>query len=149
MLEASHHSLFDRGKNMKNLASASLGIAVLVTAFGSKPALAANFDQQQICRAAIGALMGRDPKIIKVSKIDSGIIYLIYSRPDDGTIWEQRCRIEGQKLVWATKSGRWREHPLDEVITYAATGTSVTINQKFTDGSTVTKSYTRAELGPK
>jgi hypothetical protein len=128
---------------------AALGIAVLLTAFGSKPALAVNFDQQQICRAAIGAVMGRDPKIIKVTKIDSGIIHMSYSRPDDGTIWEQRCRIEDQKVIWATKSGRWREHPLDEVITHAVTRTSVTISQKFTDGSTLTKSYSRAELGLK
>ena len=131
---------------MKHLAGPSLGIAGLVTAFASKPALAVNFTQQQICRAAIGALMGRDPNIIKVSKVESGIVHVRYSRPDDGTVWEQRCRIEGQKIVWATESGRWREHPMDEVITYAVAGTSVTIGQRYTDGSTVTKSYKAAEL---
>lgn len=134
---------------MNKLPVASLGLAVLVTALGFNPALASNFDQQQICRATIGAVMGRDPKTIKVSKVDSGIIHVSYSRSDDGTIWEQRCRIDGQKIVWATNSGRWREHPLDEVITHAVSGTSLTISQKFTDGSTVTKSYTRAELGLK
>ncbi|WP_137173204.1 hypothetical protein [Massilia sp. HP4] len=128
---------------------AALGIAVLLTAFESKPALAVNFDQQQICRAAISAVMGRDPKTLKVTKVDSGVIHLSYSRPDDETVWEQRCRVEGQKVVWATKSGRWREHTLDDVITYTVTGTSLTISQKFTDGSTVVKSYSRAELGLK
>lgn len=134
---------------MKHSTYMLLGIAVLAMTFEGSDSFAANFDQQQICRATIGAVMGRDPKIIKVSKVESGIIHVSYSRPDDGTIWEQRCRIEGQKVIWATETGRWREHPLDEVITYAVTGASLTITQKFTDGSASTKSYTRAQLGLK
>lgn len=124
-----------------------VGIVAMVMACISQPSMAANFDQQQICRATIGAVMGRDPKIIKVSKVETGIVHLHYSRPDDGSIWEHRCRLEGQKVIWATKTGRWREHPMDEVITYAVSKTSVTIKQKFVDGSTSTKSYTPAQIG--
>jgi hypothetical protein len=134
---------------MKHLACAMLGITTITLTLESHAARAANFDQQQICRATIGAVMGRDPRIIKVSSVDLGIIHVSYLRPDDGTLWEQRCRIDGQKVVWATKSGRWREDPMDEVITYTATGALLTINQKFADGSTSTKSYTPAQLALK
>jgi hypothetical protein len=139
----------EKDEKMKHLACALVSIATIVLTPESKAAQAANFDQQQICRATIGAVMGRDPKIIKVSSVDSGIVHVSYSRPDDGTLWEQRCRFEGQKVIWATKAGRWRELPVDEVITYSVTGASLTISQKFADGSTSTKSYTRAQLAPK
>jgi hypothetical protein len=131
------------------LACALVSIATMTLSIEIRAAQAPNFDQQQICRATIGAVMGRDPKIIKVSSVDSGIIHLSYLRPDDGTFWEQRCRIEGQKVIWATKSGRWREDPMDEVITYTATGATLTVSRKFADGSTSTKSYTHAQLAPK
>lgn len=138
-----------RTKKMKHLTCALMSIATIVLPAESKATQAASFDQKQICRATIGAVMGRDPQIIKVSGVDSGIIYVSYSRPDDGTLWEQRCRIDGQKVIWATKAGRWRELPVDEVITYSVAGASLTINRKFADGSTSTKSYTRAQLAPK
>lgn len=93
--------------------------------------------------------MGRDPKIIAVDKTEGDVIYVSYRRPDDGTVWKQRCRIEGTKIIWATETGRWRVHPLDEVITYSATPSALTIQQKFTDGSTSTKSYSMSQLKSK
>lgn len=107
----------------------------------------ANFSQSQICRATIGALMGRDPKIIKVDKVDAGVVYVRYIRPTDGTTWNQRCRFNGTRVIWATETGRWRVDPADEVINYAATQTTLSIEQKFSDGSSSSKTYTRAELG--
>ncbi len=132
---------------MKRLSHFSLSIAALVASLGSNAAEPPKFNTQQICRATIGTIMGRDPKIIKVNKVDADVIYLSYTRADDGSVWSQRCRIEGSKVIWATTTGRWREHPLDEVITYAVTPTALTINQKFSDGSTSAKSFTRADLG--
>lgn len=107
---------------------------------------AADFSHPQICRAAIGAMMGRAPSIIRVDKVSAGVVHVSYKRPDDGTSWSQRCRIEGAKIIWATASGRWRDHPSDEQVTYAATPTSLTIHQKFGDGSSSAKTFTRQQL---
>ena len=72
---------------------------------------------EQICRATIAALMGRDPKTIK-AKAENGIVHLSYLRARDHSRWSNRCRIQGKKIVWATATGRWRTHPLDGSITY-------------------------------
>jgi hypothetical protein len=106
-----------------------------------------NFSQSQVCRATIAAIMGRDPRIIKVTKEEAGVVYVSYVRPGDGTVWNQRCRFEGARVIWATETGRWRDHPLNEVISYSSTSTAVTIQQKFGDGSASTKMYTHADLG--
>ena len=34
------------------------------------------FSQEQICKAAIGTIMGRDPKTVKVTKMKSRVAYL-------------------------------------------------------------------------
>lgn len=132
---------------MKHLIQSALSIAALSTSLGSNAAEQAKFSPQQICKAAIATIMGRDPKIIRVNKVDADVIYVSYTRADDGTLWSQRCRIDGAKVIWATSTGRWREHPLDEVITFASTPKTLTVSQKFSDGSSSAKSFTRAELG--
>ena len=103
----------------------------------------ADVDVGRVCRAAIAAINGRDPAIIKVDKIEGGIAYVSYKRPDDGKKWKNRCRLEGKKVIWAAVDldgpgsgpGRWRNDPADEVITYSIDGDSITITQTFSDGS--------------
>ena len=72
-----------------------------------------------VCRATIAAIMGREPDTIKVTKFVSGIVYTSYLRPNDGTRWSNRCRIDGNRVIWATDTGRWRTHALDPKITYS------------------------------
>ena len=134
---------------MKTLVSVSLTIAALATTLNSSAATQPRFDQAKICRATIAALMGRNPKIIKVDKEDAGIVHVSYIRPDDGTLWEQRCRLEGARVLWATRSGRWRDDPRDETVTYSVNGQTLSITTKYTDGSGSTKTYTAAQLGSK
>jgi hypothetical protein len=105
------------------------------------------FSDQQICKAAIGAIMGRDPKMIEVVKNEAGIVHLHYVRPNDGSKWANRCKLEGNKIIWASDTGRWRDHPMDETITYNINGQNLEIVQTFTDGSTSQESYQVFQLG--
>ncbi|UIN23501.1 hypothetical protein [Herbaspirillum frisingense] len=107
---------------------------------------AQSIGRTQICKAAISTIMGQSPSIIKIDKEDSGIIFVSYIRPSDKSMWEYRCRIDGTRVIWASKTGRWRDHALDEVITYSGTQNSVTIAQKFTDGSSTSKIFSKADL---
>lgn len=91
--------------------------------------------------------MGRDPKIIKVTKQDKGIVYLYYVRRDDGTKWSYRCKIEGSKVVWASDTGRWRTDPLDERITYRINGKLLEIIQSYSDGSSTKESFKSSQIG--
>lgn len=108
---------------------------------------AQSIGRAQICKVAIAAVMGQSPSIIKIDKEESGVIFISYIRPSDKKMWEYRCRIDGKRVIWASKTGRWRDHALDEIITYSGTQDSVTIAQKFPDGSNTTKIFGKADLG--
>ncbi len=91
--------------------------------------------------------MGRDPKIIKVTKQDKGIVYLYYVRRDDSTKWSYRCKITGSKVVWASDTGRWRTDPLDEKITYHINGKLLEITQSYSDGTSTKESFKSSQIG--
>jgi len=106
-------------------------------------------DLGRICRAAIAALNGRDPQIIKVEAVSAGVAHVAYRRPDDGKLWKNQCRIDGARIAWAAVDlsgpgsgpGRWRTDPADEVVTFKLTGSAVKIRIAYSDGSASEESY--------
>jgi hypothetical protein len=104
------------------------------------------FSQEQICKAAIGTIMRRDPSTIKISKTEAGVTYLSYVRENDGTNWAYRCKLENEKIIWATDTGRWRTHPEDSVITYSETAQEIKIVEFYGDGSSISNIYTELQL---
>jgi hypothetical protein len=101
-------------------------------------------DLGRVCRAAVAALNGRDPAIIKVERVGGGIAHVGYVRPNDGKAWKNQCRVEGDRVVWASVDlngpgsgpGRWRTDTEDEVVTYAIEGKKVKVTIRYSDGST-------------
>jgi hypothetical protein len=75
-----------------------------------------------ICRAAIGSLMDRDPKVFQVTRTDGDILFLSYVRPIDNFDWTYRCRVQGNRVIWASEPGRWREDPKDDNISFEIVG---------------------------
>lgn len=127
-------------------------LSFLCMATVSEAAEGPYFSKQQICKAAVSAIMGRNPKIIKINRTKDGIVYLSYRRPDDGTRWAVKCKTEGTQVIWASDNpdslGRWRTHPEDEKVYFSTpNGPSILhIQQRFSDGSTMVKSYKKSEL---
>lgn len=107
------------------------------------------FTDQQICIAGIARTMGRPPSIIKVSSIKGAITYLYYYRPDDGTRWAYRCKLDGNKVIWAgaEASDRWRVHKYDSKITFTVSGNTIKISERYADGSGGDETYNINELG--
>lgn len=101
---------------------------------------------KELCKAGISILMGRDPRIMKIDSTDGEIVYLSYIRPDDRSLWSYRCKIEGNRIIWASSTGRWRTHPLDEVITFSVSGERLHLDQAYSDHSATKKTFTRAQL---
>lgn len=128
---------------------AAVVIAVVTTVLGGGITSAGSvpFSDEQICKAGIAALMGRNPTIMKVTKKDGGIVHLYYVRQDDGTKWSYRCKLEGEQIVWASDTGRWRTHPDDEKVTYRISDNSLEIIQSYSDGSSSKKAFKRSQLG--
>lgn len=60
--------------------------------------------------------MGRDPKLVRVTRDAGDVLFLSYVRPIDNFVWDYRCRIEGNRVIWASEPGRWRENPKDDKV---------------------------------
>lgn len=108
--------------------------------------MAGDVSNVKICKATIAALMGRDPSIIKLDKISGEIIYLSYIRSDDQTKWSTKCRLDGNKVIWATDTGRWRIDPMDSKITFSVVKNTIYIEEKFDDSSSIKKSFNSSKI---
>jgi hypothetical protein len=116
---------------------------------GLSPASAAPaFEVEAICRTAIAAIMDRDPKMMKVTKAADGVLVLTYDRPIDNFIWTYRCRIDGDRVVWASEPGRWREGPKDDKILFEVVdaGKQLRIIAIHRDGSRAQQLFDRDKI---
>ena len=125
-------------------------ILVGVVALGIGPSLTspshADEAQDQVCRATVSALFGRDVDTIKIVDRANGIVTTRYRRPDDGKLWTVRCRVRGNQVIWASETGRWRDHPLDEKFTFLRDDRKIVIRQTFSDNSSITETYAISDL---
>jgi hypothetical protein len=103
----------------------------------SAPATDGSVSSEDVCRAVIGTIMGRDPAIMRIDRTASEAILLSYTRPDDGTRWSYKCRLQDGRALWGNADGRWRTDPADGTITYRVSRGTVTV----TDSETGTASF--------
>lgn len=100
----------------------------------------------EICKATAAMIFGRDYSIMRLDSVGTnGIAYVHYNRPSDNTRWAIKCKLEGNRVLWASNNpdsiGRWRDDPADEVITYSVSEGNVKLNQVYSDGSSEYKIY--------
>ena len=112
---------------------------------------APRFSAAQICKAGIGVTMGRDPAIMGSREVGD-TVFLSYIREDDGTKWSYKCRLEGQRVMWASDgpnvTGRWRNHPADEVLVYRVLDNGhLEIEERYSDGSSTRETFAPEALG--
>jgi hypothetical protein len=114
-----------------------LALSILLA---SAPAVSAepSFEAAAICRTAIASLMGRDPRLLQTSGAADGVVVLTYARPIDNFVWTYRCRIEGDRVIWADEPGRWRQGAKDDKVSFEvlSAGTQLRIIATHADGST-------------
>ena len=103
----------------------------------AEAAAAPPLEPDVICRAAIGALVDHDPKLFRVTRTDGDVLFLSYVRPIDNFDWTYRCRIRGNRVIWASEPGRWREDPGDDKVSFeiVAGGKQLRIIDDRSDGS--------------
>jgi hypothetical protein len=70
----------------------------------------------------IASIMDRDPKLVRVTRIAGDVVFLSYVRPIDNFVWDYRCRIQGNRVVWASEPGRWREEAKDDKVFFEIVG---------------------------
>jgi hypothetical protein len=107
------------------------------------------FEAEAICRTAIASITERDPKIMQVTRTAGSVLFLTYVRPIDNFIWTYRCRIEGNRVVWADEPGRWREDDLrDDKIFFEIidVGKQLRIINNHNDGSSTKQVFDREKI---
>ena len=92
--------------------------------------------------------MGRDPKIMRVTRIDGDTLFLSYVRPIDNFIWDYRCKIEGNRVIWASEPGRWREAPKDDKVflEVVGDGKQLRIMEDHADGPATNELFDRDKI---
>jgi hypothetical protein len=126
---------------------ALLAFSVLVIAGCTRKTNHGDFNQEAICTAAIATIMSQSPSIIRAEKFSEKVTSLSYIRPADGSHWNYRCMLEGDRIVWASGNGRWRNSGSDEVVSFLVKGKTLSISQRFSDNSSDTKAFTSESLG--
>jgi hypothetical protein len=113
-------------------------IALTMLFAGISPASGAPaFEVEAICRTAIATIMGGDPKLMQVTLTTGDVLFLTYVRPIDNFVRTYRCRIEGNRVLWADEPGRWRDDPKDEKVLFEVIdgGKQLRIIEDHGDGS--------------
>jgi hypothetical protein len=54
-----------------------------------------------------------------------------------------KCYVEGDKILWGNKDGRWRKLSEDGVLSFSAEGGILTITITFSDGSKSKEEYSK------
>lgn len=103
-----------------------------------------SFNLGHLCRAAISMVMLRPVNIINVDSLSETVTSVSYIRPDDGTLWRQKCKTDGDHIVWAAIDGRWRDkYDWEErlVFSLSNSGQTLKVRQIFPDGSGATREF--------
>lgn len=101
-----------------------------------------------VCRAGISVIMNQPYNIVKLDHVSSGVHFIYYIRPIDLSTWKYRCKIEEDKIIWASNwegtpdSGRWRTSQYDEIVKFNVQENKLTITEIYTDGSKHIEDFT-------
>ncbi len=121
-----------------------LAFPVLIALMAAASASQA-FETKAICRTAIAVVMDRDPKLVQAQDAPEGVVVLTYARPFDNFVFTYRCRIEGDRVVWADEPGRWRDGAKDAKVSFEVAGTGdrlrITVNRA--NGPTLQQHFDR------
>jgi hypothetical protein len=106
------------------------------------------FEPEAICRTVIASIMGRDPKIVRVTLVAGDVLFLSYVRSIDNFVWDYRCKIQGNRVVWASEPGRWREGAKDDKIFFEVVGggKQLRVIEDHGDGSATKELFERDQI---
>jgi hypothetical protein len=138
----------ERQARFIHLASRLTAATVLAAGLSSQSPAAETFEPEAICRAAIATIAGRDPKAMQVTRITGDVLFLSYVRPIDNFVWDYRCRIDGNRVFWASEPGRWRDDEKDDKVFFeiVGDGTQLRISDDHSDGSTTKELFDRDRI---
>jgi hypothetical protein len=65
-------------------------------------------------------------------------VVLTFARPVDNFVFTYRCRLEGDRVLWADEPGRWRDGAKDRKVFFeiVGDGAQIRITEIHGDGTT-------------
>lgn len=123
-------------------ASDSALLKEILEAPSSPKALLKKFTEADVAKFVMSSVMSQPSKIISVKK-DGDIYVVSYTRRSDGQRFVYKVKIEGFGAVWGNIDGRWRDSAEDEMIVFVEEGKKLKIIQRFSDGSTIEKEFSK------
>ncbi|MEM1181189.1 MAG: hypothetical protein AAGM22_22795 [Acidobacteriota bacterium] len=94
------------------------------------------FTAAQVCQAGVALAMAKSAEIMNASAAsEEGVYKIWYRRPSDNSRWDLRCKLEGSRILWASKGGRWRNDPRDSVLTFRVDSDTLIVKDAYGDGS--------------
>lgn len=103
-----------------------------------------NFTKEDVARFAIASVMQKPSKSMKV-RVKDELYYVSYVRKSDNQKFDCKIKITGNKIIWATIDGRWRDQMEDERISFEENGKKLKIIQTYSDGSTEIKEFKKGQ----
>lgn len=101
---------------------------------------------KSICKAAVATIMGRPVSIISATEKAGGEVALSYTRSDDGSVWKFKCKLDGDRAIWAADGGRWRTNPDDGVVRFSVDASSLEITESYGGNVATSKRFSLSEL---
>lgn len=126
---------------MKTLNRAFLAAALACFAY---PAFAADLSvTKATCVVAMKLLMDKPYRVTGVSHVDGRQVLQMQS---PNPAYMTLCYLDGNRVMWRTEKspshtspGRWRNDPLDEVLTWSLTDKNLRVVMTFSDKSSTEK----------
>ena len=106
----------------------------------------APFSNSQIARAALATVSGQPLLDIAVVRQENGVVYTAESNKSTQPGWKSRCKVEGNRIVLATATGRWKTDLQNEKVTFAVKGENLAVACLRSDGSLTERNFTLQEL---
>jgi len=95
----------------------------------------------RVCRATIATIVNQHLEEVVFDSERDGSIIVAYTRKGDSKLGRSKCKISGSSVMWGSEPGRWREHPLDEKVSFRVEGSTLVIQQRFSDGPGVARRF--------
>lgn len=93
-----------------------------------------NFSYEDVARYTIASVMGQPSSIIKATK-KNDYYYVFYIRKSDSQKFDYKVKFIGNRIIWASLDGRWRDSEYDEKISFTEKENKLNIINSYSDGS--------------
>ncbi len=112
----------------------------------SSQSYASDLTDAQLCRAGISTIWNQELTDVVIDRTQLNIAHISFPQKVRGASSAFKCVVNGDKIVWGTTFGNWRDTDLDSVIEFTIKDGILFVNEKHNNGSVFTKEFAVTDL---